>query len=160
MSDAVTRSGPPVVVLGVSRSVSSLLRHMLDHHSELAIPPESYFIPALRDRYPYYRDVDPSQLKDHARLREPATPGSRDWRRQMSPASVERFEAIAGDLLAELGYERRFPAPSAAARATTAVARQICRAHLFSGRLAVALVRRTPIWRLRHRYELRRAPSR
>jgi len=51
MSDAVTRSGPPVVVLGVSRSGTSLLRHMLDHHSELAIPPESYFIPALWDRY-------------------------------------------------------------------------------------------------------------
>ncbi len=328
MSDAVTRTGPPVVVLGVSRSGTSLLRHMLDHHSELAIPPESYFIPALWDRYrrrrdtealltdlgysgrlyewavsmadvrrqlprsagfadvitavygsyarargkhrfgdrtplymqhldvledafpharyvhimrdgrnaalsflamrhrprlswawprglgdfaaqwrlevegarrfgatvaagrylelryedlviepevklrdvcaflgldfeaamlDYYRDVDPTQLKDHARLREPATPGARDWRRQMRPATVQRFEATAGDLLAALGYERAFPVPSAGGRAAAALDRQACRGRLRSGRLAAWLVRRTPIWRLRQRYELRRA---
>ncbi len=34
----------------------------------------------------------------------PPTPGLRDWRTQMSSQDVERFEAVAGDLLEELGY--------------------------------------------------------
>jgi hypothetical protein len=34
----------------------------------------------------------------------PATPGLRDWRATLSRAELELFEALAGDLLAELGY--------------------------------------------------------
>jgi hypothetical protein len=45
----------------------------------------------------------------------PVTAGIRDWRSQMSPADVERFEAAAGGLLEELGYPRAFPRPSAKA---------------------------------------------
>ena len=41
----------PVIVLGVSRSGTTLLKEMLDRHSELAIPSESYFIPQLWDRH-------------------------------------------------------------------------------------------------------------
>ncbi len=41
----------PVVVLGVSRSGTTLLKAMLDAHSQLAIPSESYFIPQLWDRH-------------------------------------------------------------------------------------------------------------
>jgi hypothetical protein len=43
----------------------------------------------------------------------PPTPGLRDWRTQMSPRDTALFEALAGDLLAELGYARgvdAFPA--------------------------------------------------
>jgi hypothetical protein len=36
----------------------------------------------------------------------PVTPGLRDWRVQMTAAEVERFEAVAGGLLEELGYSR------------------------------------------------------
>lgn len=36
----------------------------------------------------------------------PPTPGLRDWRTQMSAGDIELFEAIAGDLLSTLGYER------------------------------------------------------
>jgi Sulfotransferase family len=36
----------------------------------------------------------------------PPTPGLRDWRSQMPAEDVERFEAVAGDLLDELGYAR------------------------------------------------------
>jgi hypothetical protein len=36
----------------------------------------------------------------------PVTAGLRTWQTQMSAADVERFEAAAGDLLSELGYER------------------------------------------------------
>jgi hypothetical protein len=43
----------------------------------------------------------------------PVTPGLRNWRSEMSPADLERFEAAAGGLLDELGYERSGRAPSA-----------------------------------------------
>jgi hypothetical protein len=39
----------------------------------------------------------------------PPTPAIRDWRSQMPRGDVERFEAAAGDLLGELGYERALP---------------------------------------------------
>jgi hypothetical protein len=39
---------------------------------------------------------------------EPVTAGLRDWRTQMTAEDVERFEAAAGDLLAELAYARAF----------------------------------------------------
>jgi len=41
----------------------------------------------------------------------PITPGLQDWRSQMPPGDVERFEAAAGDLLDELGYPRACPWP-------------------------------------------------
>jgi hypothetical protein len=40
----------------------------------------------------------------HGRLALAPTPGLRDWRREMRPADAARFEAVAGDALAELGY--------------------------------------------------------
>ncbi len=45
----------------------------------------------------------------------PITPGLRNWRTQLPAADQERFEAVVGDLLDELGYERAFPRPTAAA---------------------------------------------
>jgi len=53
----------------------------------------------------------------------PPTPGLRDWRIQMKPNDVELFEALAGDLLCELGYAR---ASERVSSATCAVAEQ-CR---------------------------------
>jgi Sulfotransferase family len=41
------------------------------------------------------------------------TPGLRDWRSEMPPGDVERFEAAAGGLLDELGYERASRTPPA-----------------------------------------------
>lgn len=40
----------------------------------------------------------------------------RSWKSDMPPEHIEVFEAIAGDVLSELGFERRFPKPGAAAR--------------------------------------------
>jgi hypothetical protein len=51
----------------------------------------------------------------------PVTAGLRDWRTQMPVGDTERFEAAAGALLEELGYERALPSPSPAA--TTRAAR-------------------------------------
>ncbi|MSO94488.1 MAG: sulfotransferase [Thermoleophilia bacterium] len=60
-------TGPPLFVLGVRRSGTTLLRVMLDRNSELAVPDESYFIPQLVHRHP--RRVDPvSFLADVRRL--------------------------------------------------------------------------------------------
>jgi hypothetical protein len=39
---------------------------------------------------------------------QPVTAGLRDWRTQMTAEDAERFEAAAGDLLAELAYARTF----------------------------------------------------
>ena len=48
---------PPVpYVVGVNRSGTTLLRMMLDSHPELAIPPETHFIPAL---YKHIKTLDP-----------------------------------------------------------------------------------------------------
>jgi len=57
---------------------------------------------------------------DAKRAWRPVTPGLRDWRREMTESQVERFEAVAGTLLEELGYERAFPSPSRASHAHAA----------------------------------------
>ena len=48
----MTPGGPPLLVLGVRRSGTTLLRVMLDRHSQLAVPDETYFVPQLADRHP------------------------------------------------------------------------------------------------------------
>jgi hypothetical protein len=61
----MTPGGPPVLVLGVRRSGTTLLRVMLDRHSQLAVPDESYFVPQLADRH--LRRVDPDEFIDDLR---------------------------------------------------------------------------------------------
>jgi len=39
----------------------------------------------------------------------PPTPGRRNWQTQMEPHEIERFEAAAGTLIEEIGYDRAFP---------------------------------------------------
>jgi hypothetical protein len=48
----------------------------------------------------------------HQRLAEPLSPSKRTWRETMSPREVELVEALVGDVLDELGYERAVPHPS------------------------------------------------
>ncbi len=48
----------------------------------------------------------------------PPTPGIRDWRTEMPHPDVELFEALAGDLLSILGYDRAFDTISPAVAAT------------------------------------------
>lgn len=61
-----------------------------------------------------------TQLWKYRHVGEPPTHGMRDWRTQMAPDDVELFEALAGDVLDALGYERAVPRPSASARARAA----------------------------------------
>jgi len=53
-------------------------------------------------RYPHH----------HERLRQPPTPGIREWKTEMERDDVLAFEALAGGVLTEMGYERRYdPVP-------------------------------------------------
>jgi hypothetical protein len=59
----------------------------------------------------YYEQADRlaptiSHGEHHRNVRRPPTVGMRDWRRELSAGDRAAFEAIAGDLLDELGYER------------------------------------------------------
>lgn len=47
----------------------------------------------------------------HARLHEPVSRGPRSWRTDMAADDLALFEAIAGPVLDELGYERGAPPP-------------------------------------------------
>jgi len=85
-----------------------------------------------------------SARKDHQkRLDEPPRVGVRDWSTEMPAGEVAAFEAIAGDLLHELGYEvstpgtdrRRLAAYETKTRAWRAVG---------------AVTQRSPLWRRRH----------
>jgi len=49
-------------VLGVRRSGTTLLRVMLDRHSQLAVPDETYFVPQLADRH--LRPIDADDFLD------------------------------------------------------------------------------------------------
>jgi hypothetical protein len=74
----------------------------------------------------------------------PPTPGLRDWREQMAGEDVERFEAVAGGTLDELGYPRAFPEPSAGARALAADVRSAFTERLRSlGRPTAGAAQRT-----------------
>ena len=62
--------------------------------------------------------VEPGRGAKSAWLR--VTSGLRDWRTEMPATDIQRFEAAAGNLLEELGYERTFsrPTPQALEHAT------------------------------------------
>jgi hypothetical protein len=67
-----------------------------------------------------YSEHTRSEVLDRARLYNPNVMKSiakrRSWDEQMPRAQVEVFEAVAGDTLTDLGYERVFPTPSLGAR--------------------------------------------
>lgn len=101
---------PPVpFIVGVPRSGTTLLRLLLDAHPELSIPPETGFIPdALKALAA--GPADPSRV-----LR---------WKRDMGAHMRERFEAVAGDLLQDLGYETGGPGPAASRRRLSSFSRR------------------------------------
>jgi Sulfotransferase family len=66
-------AGAPLLILGVRRSGTTLLRVMLDRHPALAVPDESYFIPQIAARHRGRIDAD-AFCDDLARL-----PTLREW---------------------------------------------------------------------------------
>jgi hypothetical protein len=63
----------------------------------------------------------------HQRLLLPPTPGLRDWRRELAPADVATFEALAGDTLGLLGYELTGPSRPGPADQLRATGRRAAR---------------------------------
>ena len=59
---------PPLIILGVGRSGTTLLRVMLDRNSELAIPYETFFVPQLAHRHGRRPNLD-EFVDDLGRLR-------------------------------------------------------------------------------------------
>jgi hypothetical protein len=82
--------------------------------------------------------ADPSL--DAKQAWRPVTKGLRDWRAQMPAEELERFEAAAGGLLAELGYERGAPSPASEEAAAVAAAAR----RTFSGAIERRPLRRLP----------------
>lgn len=91
-----------------------------------------------------YVGQTPSVLKEHQqRLAEPPRVGVRDWRREMSEGDRRAFEAVAGDLLAGLGYEVE-------SRGRDTAKLSLYRAKTAAWRGVGALTQRSPLWRWRH----------
>ena len=132
-------------------------RYFEARYEELVAEPESTvraicafaelpFEPAMLD---YAGAVDVSAKPHQQRLLQSPTTGVRDWRAELDPADVRAFEAIAGPLLAELGYPLvdlppRQPDAKARARLTW------YRARLAAWNASAAAVQRSPLWRRRH----------
>jgi hypothetical protein len=91
----------------------------------------------------YVGQTDSARKEHQQRLNEPPRVGVRNWRTDMRGSEVAAFEAVAGDLLHELGYavstrgrdRRRLNAYAAKTRAWRAVG---------------AATQRSPLWRRRH----------
>ena len=103
------------------------------------------FEPAMLE---YSGSIDVSAKPHHQRLLQAPTKGVRDWRTQMSPEDASAFEAIAGDLLAELGYELLDGSAQPAARAALALAWYRTRIGAYNA--AAYALQRSPVWRRRH----------
>ena len=100
--------------LGLDRYIESRFEKLIDD-TEVSVRRLCDFIDL---------DFDPVMLKYYERADQivsttavpdrhrdiflPPTKGLRDWRKELSDDQVMRFEAIAGDLLDELGYERKY----------------------------------------------------
>jgi hypothetical protein len=90
--------------------------------------------------------ASPSAQKAHQQsLNQPLTPGLRDWHAEMRAEDVGAFEGVAGDLLAELGYET-----SSGADARGRARRAAYRARIGAWRAATFAYRRSPLWPRRH----------
>lgn len=98
----------------------------------------------------YAGEVDVSAKPHQQSLTRPPTPGLRDWRRELSPEEVGAFEAVAGDLLADLGYE--VSSPGAAAAPGLSARLRLARYAALTGawRGLGHVVPRTPLWSRRH----------
>jgi hypothetical protein len=78
-------------------------------------------------------------------LKRPLTRGLRDWRKDMAPQQVAAFEAVAGDLLRELGYETHGETDLRGG-----LRRARYRTRVAAWRAATFAYRRSPLWARRH----------
>ena len=100
------------------------------------------FEPAMLE---YAGAVDVSRKPHQQRLLQPPTTGVRDWRSELPEEDARAFEAVAGDLLADFGYEV-LGEQEARSRGRLAW----YRARLAAWNAAAAAIQRSPLWRRRH----------
>ena len=103
------------------------------------------FEPAMLE---FAGNVDVSAKPHHQRLLQPPTRGVREWRTQMADEDVRAFEAVAGDLLVELGYEVRSGIREPTPRGRAALAWY--RARMEAWNAAAYATQLSPLWRRRH----------
>ena len=74
------------------------------------------FDPVVLDYVERGRDaVLPRAAANNPNVTKPLMTRTRSWERVMPAGQVEVFEAVAGEVLSDLGYPRRYPHPSGAA---------------------------------------------
>jgi hypothetical protein len=91
----------------------------------------------------YVGRTDSARKTHQQRLNEPPRQGVRDWRTEMAPDDVRAFEAVAGSVLDELGYDVETNG-DARVRLTS------YRARSAAWRGVGALIQRSPLWSRRH----------
>jgi Sulfotransferase family len=134
-----TRVGPRYLEVRYERLVAEPEETLRAVCAHIDLP----FEPAMLD---YAANVDVTRQPHQQSLRRPPTPGLRDWRADMDADDVRAFERVAGDLLAELGYETR-SGPTLRGRLERAW--YATRVTAWNG--AARAVRISPLWRRRHR---------
>lgn len=103
------------------------------------------FEPAMLE---YHREFDAGRLLlDHPKLAEPPGAGRSRWREQLSLRQRMAFEAVAGNILDALGYEREFPQLPVVLRARAAADRAAFGARAASWQAALVCLRRSSVWR-------------
>jgi hypothetical protein len=118
-----------------------------DPESELRQICEFAHLPWDAAMLDYAGTVDLSAKPHQQSLSRPPTPGLRDWRRELPADDQAAFEAVAGDLLAELGYE---PGPREGGAVRGRLNRASYAARTWAWRTSAAAVQRSPLWRRRH----------
>jgi Sulfotransferase family len=103
------------------------------------------FEPTMLD---YTGSVDVSAKPHQQRLLSPPTSGVRSWREDMAAVDVAAFDAVAGDLLGDLGYEVATPASRRGTRVK--VPRGLYDVRLGAWNATASAVQRSPLWRRRH----------
>jgi hypothetical protein len=103
-------------------------------------------IPFEPEMLAYAGTVDVSDKPHQLRLRRPPTPGVRSWREDMSTPGVAAFEAVAGDLLQDLGYQ----VTSSRSSVRASGARAWYEVRLAAWNASASFVQRSPLWRRRH----------
>jgi hypothetical protein len=146
--------------VGAARSLGRRVgdRYLEVRYEELVVEPETELrricefaaLPWDAGMLDYVGKVDLSGKPHQTSLARPPTPGLRDWRRELAEQDRAAFEAIAGDVLAALGYELT----SRRAGMREAVSARLRRASYAlrsrGWRASAAVVQRSPLWRRRH----------
>ena len=91
----------------------------------------------------YVGQTDSARKEHQHRLNEPPRVGVRDFRTEMSAEDVAAFDAVAGDLLAELGYD-------ASTRGHDGRRLAAYRAKAAAWRAVGAVTQSSRLWRRRH----------